>query len=73
MVDLTIITLNSFLDRLPISISLSCSSGILSGAYFSAISFCLAFVCGLLSEGCRIVVLLSSGVCPLVGEAGLEE
>ena len=29
-------------------------------------------VCGLLSTGCRIVVPLASGVCPLVGEVGLE-
>ena len=31
------------------------------------------FVCGLLSAGCMTVVVpLASGVCPLVGKAGLE-
>ena len=37
--------------------------------YFSVDSFCLTYcVYGLLSTGCRIVVPLASGVCPLVGE-----
>ena len=43
---------------------------LLSAKYFCVISFCLIFyVCGLLSAGCRIIVLLS-GVCPQVGEVG---
>ena len=69
-----IITLNSFSGRFPISTSLS-SSEILScsfgGIYFSAVSFCLTFyVCCLRFWGCRFVVLLASGACPLVGGTG---
>ena len=42
-----------------------------SAKYFSVIPFCLTYsVCGLLSTGCRVVVPLASGVCPLVGEVG---
>ena len=42
-----------------------------SRIYSSAFSFCLIFcVCGLHSSGCRIVVLLTSGVCSLVDEVG---
>ena len=60
----TIITLNSFLSRLSISTSHSCSSGVLScplcGTYSSATSFCLNFylcfyVCG------RLVSFLNLG------------
>ena len=80
----TIITLNSFSGRLPISSSFSCSCGFLLCSFakyfsivyflyfsiFSIVSFCVTFsVCGLLSSGCRIIVL-ASGVCPLVGEVG---
>lgn len=40
-----------------------------SGAYFSAISFCLDFcICGLLSAGLIVVVSFASGFCPLTGE-----
>ena len=39
-----------------------------SETYFSVVSFCLTFcVCGL-SLGCKILVPLTSGVCPLVGK-----
>ena len=44
-----------------------------SGTYFAAVSFCLNFsVCGLFFAGCRVVISLASGVCPLVAEVGLE-
>ena len=71
----TIITINYFSGRLPISSSFSCSCGFLSFSLictnFSVISFHLTYcVCGLLSTGCRIIVPLASGVCPLVGEVG---
>ena len=40
-----------------------------SRPYFSAISFSLTLrFCGLLFAGCRVVVPLASGFCPLVGE-----
>ena len=40
-----------------------------SGTYFSAISFCLTFyVHGLCFLGCRIIILLGSGFCPLVSK-----
>lgn len=43
----------------------------MSGTHFSAVSLCLTFcVCGLQSEGCRIVVPLASSDCPMVGEVG---
>ena len=42
-----------------------------SAEYFSVISFCLTyFVYGLLSAGCRVVVLLVSVDCALVCEVG---
>ena len=71
----TIITLNSFSCRLPISVSLNCSLGFylvpLSGTYFSAVSFCLTFcVCGLCSIVCGVVVPVASDVCPFLGEVG---
>ena len=71
----TIITLNSFSCRLPISISLNCSLGFylvpLSGTYFSAVLFCVTFcVCGLCSIVCRVVVPVASDVCPFLGEVG---
>ena len=44
-----------------------------SATYFFVISFCVNFfVCGLLSAGCRIMVLLASGVFPLMREVGPE-
>ena len=71
----TIIPLNYFSGRLPVSNSLSCSSGVLSCAFLwdifltvpSSLTFC---ECGFCSIGCRTAVLVSA-VCPL-GEAGLE-
>ena len=62
-----------FPGRLLISTSLISSLGfyLISSyaTYFSAISFCLTLpVCGLCSSFPQIVVLLVSGVCPLVGE-----
>ena len=43
----------------------------LSATYFFVISFCLTFcVCGVLSAGCRTLVL-ASDVCCLVGEVAL--
>ena len=70
----TIITLNSFLGRLPTSTSLSCSSVVLTysfGTYTSAVSFChLTFcVCGLFSIGCRLVLPLASS-CRNLPSAG---
>lgn len=44
-----------------------------SETYFSVVSFCLIFcVSNLHSAGCRIIIPLASGVCPLVDEASLE-
>ena len=41
-----------------------------SETYFSVVSFCLTFcVSNLHSAGCRIIIPLASGVCPLVDEA----
>lgn len=41
-----------------------------SETYFSVVSFCLIFcVSNLHSAGCRIIIPLASGVCPLVDEA----
>ena len=42
----------------------------LFGTYSSCISFCLTFCdCDFHSAGCKVVVLLASAVCHLVGEA----
>ena len=65
----TIIILNSFSGRLPISSSfvrsgvfLPCSS---SAMCFSVFSFCLSYcVWGLLFAGCRFVVPFVFGICP---------
>ena len=39
--------------------------------YFTVISFCPTYCLrGLVSTGCRVVVHLASGVCPLVGAVG---
>ena len=70
----TIITLNSFSGSClsPLHLVVLLYLVLSSGTYFSAVSLCLTFcVCGLHSSGCRAVVLLASGVCPLVGEIGL--
>ena len=40
-----------------------------SGTHFSAVLCCFC-VCDLHTSGCRTVIPLTSGVCPLVGEAG---
>lgn len=42
-----------------------------SGTHFSAVLCCFC-VCDLHTSGCRTVIPLTSGVCPLVGEAGPE-
>lgn len=39
-----------------------------SGINFSAILFCLTLRLCSLSLGCRIIILIDSGVCSLVGE-----
>ena len=64
-----IITLNSFLGRLPSPLHLVVLIGFnlapLCTTDFSAISFCLTYcVRCLLSVGCRIIAPLLSGVCP---------
>ena len=42
-------------------------------AYFFVFSFCLTYCdWNLLSTGCRVIVPLASGVCPLEGETILE-
>lgn len=69
--------LNSFLGRLPLSILLSCSSGIfvllLLVEHIPLLShFASLSVFTLCSTGCRIVVPLFSSVCPLVVEVGPE-
>ena len=63
----TLITLNSFSGRLPISSSLVCLVGFYlapsSVAYFSVFSFCLTYcVWGLLFTGCRFIVCIVFGV-----------
>ena len=63
----TIITLNSFSDRLPIFSSFSCSCRFLPSSFVCNIFLChLIFsnllCCGLLSTGGRIVFPLASGV-----------
>ena len=68
----TIITLNSFSGRL--SVSLSCSTDIISHSFiwdiFFAVSFCLIFFdCDFHSAGCRTVVFLAFAVYSLVDEA----
>ena len=64
-------TLNSFSGRLPLSLHLLVVLQFYFIPYFSAVSFCLTFcVCLLHSSGCRTVILLGSGVCALMGEAG---
>ena len=41
--------------------------------YFFVTSFCQTYcACGLLSTGSRTVIPIASGVCPLVGDTGLE-
>ena len=65
----TIIILNSYSSRLPISSSFSCFVGVYLipsfATYFSVISLCLTFcVCGFLSTGCRIAVPLTSEYLP---------
>ena len=65
----TIITLNSFSGRLPISSSFVCLVGLYlapsSAVCFSVVSFCLTYcVWGLLSSGCRFIVPIIFGVCP---------
>ena len=59
---LTIITLNSFSGRLPITFSFSCVCGFLSCSFvadFTLVSFCLNFyACGLLSTSCWVYFLL---------------
>ena len=66
----TIIPLNSFSGRLPISSSFVWSGGFYlapsSALCFSVFSFCLSYcVLGLLSAGCRFVFPVVFGVCPL--------
>lgn len=77
----TIITLNSFLDRLLTSTSLSCSSVVLPYSFVWNIFFCFSFchltfcVCGLFFPqvaGLYFLLLLPVGICLLLGEAGLE-
>ena len=73
--DFTIITLNYFGDRLPISTSLSFSSSLASsfGIYPSVISFYLIFCdCSFQSACCRVVVLFTSIVCFLFEKADLQ-
>ena len=53
------------------SVKYSSVSSCLSGTYSFAVSFCLPF-CVHGSIGCRTVVPLDSGVCPLVGEVDPE-
>ena len=65
----TIITLNSFSGRLPISSSFFALVGFYlapsSASYFSVFSFCLTYcVCGLLFAGCGFIVPVEFGVCP---------
>ena len=67
----TIITLNSFSSRLPISTSLSCS-GVLSYFFIRNMFLCHLtlsnFLCGHCFSGCRSVISFAFGVCPLVDE-----
>ena len=57
------------LSPLPLLVLLRFCLVPLSGTYFYAVSFFLAFcIFGFLSAGCRILIPLVSGVCPLVGE-----
>ena len=68
----TIITLNSFSGRLPISSSFvwaggfsPCSLLLAPAAYLSVFSFCLTYcVWGLLFTGCRFIVPVVFGFCP---------
>ena len=66
-----IITLNSFAGRWPIFTQLLFWGFILflHLEHTPVLSFCLIF-CVCIPTGCRIVVPLASGICPLVGEAG---
>ena len=70
----TIITLNSFSGRLSVFPSLSCSSAFYLCSFIWNIFFCclnLSFrVCS--PTGCRIIVPLAFGVCPLVDRASLR-
>ena len=64
-------TLNSFSGRLPLSLHLVVVPQFYFIPHFSAVSFCLTFcICRLRSSGCSTVILLGSGVCTLMGEAG---
>ena len=69
----TIIILNSFSGRLPISTSFSCFSGVLSCPFIWDIILCIFILinflwCGFCSGSYGIVVL-GSFICPLVDEA----
>ena len=70
----TIIILNYFSGKLPISTSFSYFSGVLSCPFIWNITFCFFILtnfleCDFHSRCCVIVFLLTSSICPLVDEA----
>ena len=75
-ISFTVSSPNSFLGWFPISVSLSCFSGVLSWPSFWNISLCshLLFFCNccLHCTGCRFLFLLAANVCHLVHEAHLK-